>query len=196
MKTVKLSDSVWHRLQRHAIPLEDSLDDVINRLLDRFERADTQEALTNEQASSATAVTEPPAIPAQSKHLPAIGPHPVTRPRRFARSRSVTTDQVLRTRGRIGPGTRIGVIADKLPNGTDPGDRRFLARFGPNAKDVIWEFDGKTYSISELSRLLAQYGVRANPDSENGYRVFGLLSDRSESLEALRKRLESRSDAR
>jgi hypothetical protein len=89
----------------------------------------------------------------------------------------------------IKPGTAIGVVLDKLPPGADPNDRKYTAHFAENARDVVWDYDGQTYSISGLAIKLSQFGVHANARSENGYRVFGLATDRTRSLEELRKAL-------
>lgn len=39
MPTIRISDSTWARLKKHAVPLEDTAEDVVKRLLDEYERA-------------------------------------------------------------------------------------------------------------------------------------------------------------
>lgn len=43
MPVIRISDTTWDRLKRHARPLEDSVDDVVNRAIDALEGR-TQEA--------------------------------------------------------------------------------------------------------------------------------------------------------
>ncbi|MEX0783203.1 MAG: hypothetical protein WD557_11175 [Dehalococcoidia bacterium] len=179
MKTIELQDETWGRLQQHAIPLQDNADDVINRLLDL---ADGPPAYAGDAPTSVNG-----AAPAESP----VARMPV--PLRAPSDRREHTDVVLRRAGTVTPGARIAVLLEKVPHGRDPDENIFLARFAADGKRVVWDFDGKTYSISYLSQVLARrYGVRANAPGENGFRVFGLASDRTRSLEELRKRIEGR----
>ncbi|HEX6029953.1 MAG TPA: hypothetical protein VFY90_00895, partial [Tepidiformaceae bacterium] len=178
MPDVFVSDETFSRLQARTVPLVDTADSVIRRLLDLAEAAGqaSDSQLLNRQGARETRP-----IQLRSTAQRSTG----RRPRR------ATTDTVLRQRGVIGPGTRIAVVLQKLPPGADRDDRKFTARFAQNARDVIWDFDGSVYSISNLAkRLGATFGVHANPDSENGFRIFGLADNRSTDLERLRFDLE------
>ncbi len=182
MKTIDLSDSTWIRLQQLAIPLEDTADTVVKRLLDEHDR-------------STTVPHEPPPPPLPTTLAAAAAPRSAPSGTYAAtkRRRRPHTDVVLRSMKKIGPGTAVAVTFDRLPPGADADDKRYTARFGGDGKHVVWDFDGQEYSISELSLLLAQrHGVKGGRESENGFRVFGLLSNRNENLEDMRKRLEGR----
>ena len=189
MKTIDLSEATWQRLQRRAVPLEDSPEDVVNRLLDEFEAANANPVNPQTPIAAAMQHKTLQSPPRASDHVP-----PRTGPQPKRGRRAPHTDVVLRGLTLIGPGTVIAVTFDCIPYGADRNAKTFTAKFANDSKHVIWDLDGQEYSISALSMLLAQrHGVKAGTESENGFRIFGLASNRGESLEELRKRLEGRS---
>jgi hypothetical protein len=188
MKTISVADDTWERLQAHAVPLVDDADSVVRKLLKIWDEA--QRGPTAGCGASELSPLEPKRPMRDDK---ASEVRTGTRAPEGRRGRSIHTNVVLARSGHIQAGTEIGVLLDKLPRAADADARQFRASFAPNARDVIWRLDGQTYSISGLSRkLCVELGVHANPDSENGYRVFGLVSDRSTSLEKLRMQVEGR----
>ena len=162
---ISLNDTTWLRLQAMAVPLQDSAEDVINRLLD---------------------AAVPGSAPAHDTHAVSAFNTANRSTMRIPRRRSpkAFTAKVLAERGLIKPGTRIAVLTDRLPAGVDPLDRRFTARFAEDARHVLWDFDDSRYTLSRLTLHLRETaGIRAASPSENGFRAWGLLEDREVSLE-------------
>ena len=182
---IRIKDETWERLKTFAVPLEDSVDDVINRLIDSMAKPAN---VVGARESESQVTTAP---------VPAATAPPVPRPQARGisrRSRRPLTAEVLRTAGVIKDGTKIGVLLPLLPPGAGSDDKRFTATFSYNARDVIWDYDGQEYSLSRLTMDLADapFNVRANKESENGFRIWGLLGDRHTSLETRRKNLDGR----
>ena len=182
---VRIRDDTWKRLQAFAVPLEDSVDDVINKIID-LATDETRLRGSLEQRAPAPNTDEAGA----SSRRDNTSAGKAARPRSQRRE---LTAVVLRAHGVIGPGTRIGVVPALLPSTADPEDRLFTAKFANNVKNVVWDYDGQEYSLSRLTmNLAARYQVRAGKDSENGFRVWGLRTAREVPLEERRKELEGR----
>jgi hypothetical protein len=176
--SITVRQVTYERLKREAEPLVDDADSVITRLLDL-----ATEVGTSRGTGDWSGFPQPTAAR-------------LILPRSRKAGRRAVTSSILRQEGLIRAGTRVGVVRRKLPPGASLADNTYTASFAANGRDLVWDSDRKVYSVSALARLLAsRHGVTANPRSENGFRVFGLIEDREIDLETIRFAIEGRREA-
>lgn len=168
MPTLNVSETVFQRIQRFAVPLVDTHDSVLMRILDAAERYAGGRPVAVSQPA-------PSKAPAGS-----IAPRPAGRRER--------TNHILLRKGLFEPGTRLVLILDRVPGVETPApdDPRFRCRVSnqPTSRhNVIWDHDGKAYSLSALTELLRdREGVPLSSGALNGYALWGLESTPGQSL--------------
>ena len=169
MPMLEVSDSVFQRIQRWAVPLVDTMDSALTRILDA---ADGNQART---------VTLPPAV---------SGPLPPTRliGAQVPNTKRARTLHVLLRKGLLAPGTKLVIVPDRfsghqLPDMSDP---RFHCRIGPTPRtrqNVVWDFDGRAYSLSTLTeKLREEHATGFSQGALNGYWHWALESQPDKSL--------------
>ena len=106
------------------------------------------------------------------------------------RQRKELTRSVLFRAGLIKPGTIITLLPSFLPPGDDPIDPtapECRATFAEDVINVIWQKDGKTYSLSGLCKHMSEdYGFPF-PSPANGYLYWSREGD-DEDLSSLAER--------
>jgi hypothetical protein len=70
---VELSTSTFSRLQAHAIPLIDTIESVINRMIDSYEKTNGASAVVPEGAGGQTARVFNPDAPPDLTHAKILG---------------------------------------------------------------------------------------------------------------------------
>src|SRR3990172_7378011 len=135
MHAVNLDDDVFVGLQKYAVPMVDDTNSVIRKLL-RWAQSSSFKAAGDRSINSGA----PPA---------ALNAH----------KRERTNHVLLRT-GVLAPGTRL-VLDQRQVRGPSPvalTDRKLRCAVGsvPRAREnVVWEEDGKSYSLSALTEKLS-----------------------------------------
>ena len=150
---VRISDQTWTRLQEWAVPLVDSVDDALIRVLDA---AGSPKTSRNPRRQ----VGQIKAKRAQSKDV-------------LVSAGVFRRGTKLRLLKRSWPADISG--DDPLINVevSDPSSQQ----------NVTWKFDGKSYALSDLSPILRdKYGAKVAKNLVNGYKYWTLLDTPNESL--------------
>jgi len=163
MHTVNLDDDVFAGLQKYAVPMVDDTNSVIRKLL-RWAQSSSFGAGEGRSTNSGT---RPAAV--------------------NVRKRERTNHVLLRT-GVLATGTRL-VVDERQVRGPSPvplTDRKLRCSVGsaPRArKNVVWEEDGKSYSLSALTvKLRDECGVPLTSGALNGNLFWCLESSPGKSL--------------
>jgi hypothetical protein len=163
MHTVNLDDDVFAGLQKYAVPMVDDTNSVIRKLL-RWAQTSSFKAVGDRSMNSG-------ALPA------AVNVH----------KRERTLHTLLRKEV-VTPGTRL-VLDKRQVQGPSPvplTDRRLRCSVGsvPRARqNVVWDDDGKSYSLSALTeKLRDDCGVPLTRGALNGYLFWCLESSPGKSL--------------
>ncbi len=166
MHAVNLDDDVFAGLQKYAVPMVDDTNSVIRKLL-RWAQSSSFKAARDRSINSGA----PPAV---------VNVH----------KRERTFHTLLR-KGVIAAGTRL-VLDERQVRGPSPvplTDRKLRCSVAspPRAREnVVWEEDGKSYSISALTaKLRDDCGVPLTGGALNGSLFWCLESSPGKSLWAL-----------
>jgi hypothetical protein len=163
MHTVSLDDDVFAGLQRYAVPMVDDTNSVIRKLLRWIETSRPKGAAD----SSINSGARPPAL--------------------NVHKRERTLHTLLR-RGVVGPGTRL-VLDERQVHGPSPvglTDKKLRCSVGsvPRARqNVVWGYDGNSYSLSALTeKLRDDCQVPLTRGALNGYDFWCLESTPGKTL--------------
>ncbi len=167
MVRLEVTEPIFQRIQGWAVPLVDSTDSTLTKILDA---ADYQRGL--------------PPTPTQVG--PRSGPSGSTLVSRS--SKRARTSHVLLRGGVLQSGTRLRFVWSQMRARPDyePSDPRFEARVGaqPGARaNIIWNFDGRAYSLSALTeKLRDDEGIDIARGALNGYDFWALEANPMTSL--------------
>ena len=172
MIKLEINESTFQRLQRWAIPLVDSPESVVIRVLDAAER---DLARRKAAAIPPESASENPVEGASGPFSPSV-------------SRRERTLHALLRKGIVTSGSRLVLMAERIPGmaKVDPADIRFRCKIGPQPtarRNIIWDKDGRLYSLSALTELLRdQEGVPLSLGALNGYWYWAVDYDTSNAL--------------
>ncbi len=165
-RVVRVKEETWVRLQRWAIPLEDSADDVISRVLDVAERAKPGAEVPSPSAS-VIRLTSRLTGKTNSKRGP------------------LTVD-VLAHAGIIRPGTEVVLLGSAMGEAVSAGSSLWRAKIGDSRK-FVWEPDSRSYTPNELTDILRTHGANFNQGAVNAFKYWTLATDRKRSLWDIRE---------
>ena len=163
MLTVTLEDDVVAGLQKYAIPMVDDTNSVIRKVLRQLESFASHAGNGNGHTPSAATVLR----------------------RKSKRERTL---HALLRKGILAPGIRLA-LDQRQVHGALPvplKDSKLRCSVGPVPRarqNVIWDFDGNSYSLSALTeKLRDSHGIPLTGGALNGYDFWCLESSPGKSL--------------